>query len=322
MLYTCLRLAFTLLFVNMTMIFGGEEVLTGFHLSLDDLQPSDICIIQFDSRPLDNYWNASAIWNKAYAMYHGHKYAFMTMHSTSNEYKNQNHNNIKDKQYCYSKDNYKLHVVWCKVKAIISASRLIPSAKAYLYIDSDVVITSNYSLSHIIGYIRKDLNWDLRKKPVAFNQDGPGWSCKHAMSFGFNYCLNSGTVFWLKDDIAQNILEDWWLSASQPYSESKFKTKWRRRWPWEQAQMYKVYDTYSDHIMRLSFPNQSYLPWTSHKNPRSNYPTDSVDPWCFSHWPGANCFITHHCASLNQKMKIIENYAISYKVKINPIYID
>jgi hypothetical protein len=38
--------------------------------------------------------------------------------------------------------------------------------------------------------------------------------------------------------------------------------------------------------MRLSFPNEPFLPWKSTLNPKSQYPTDFVEPWCFSHWPG------------------------------------
>lgn len=60
--------------------------------------------------------------------------------------------------------------------------------------------------------------------------------------------------------------------------------------------------------MVLSFPDLSYLPWTSSKNPKSQYPTDSIEPYCFSHWPGANCFITHFCASRKQKEKMRLTY--------------
>ena len=58
---------------------------------------------------------------------------------------------------------------------MVSAAKVVPTAKAYLYIDSDAVVTSNHSLAVIIGYIRHDLGWDMRKLPLAFNQDGPGW---------------------------------------------------------------------------------------------------------------------------------------------------
>ena len=77
--------------------------------------------------------------------------------------------------------------------------------------------------------------------------------------------------------------------------------------------------------MVLSYPDLPYLPWTSKKDPKSQYPTDTVEPWCFSHWPGilhfkasvvivcsrashagAGCFITHSAASRTQKNKIVE----------------
>lgn len=65
-----------------------------------------------------------------------------------------------------------------------------------------------------------------------------------------------------------------------------------------------MYNKYRDSIQIFSFPKLKFLPWTSRKNPRSQYPTDFLEPWCFTHWPGANCFITHYCASTNQKQKM------------------
>lgn len=77
-----------------------------------------------------------------------------------------------------------------------------------------------------------------------------------------------------------------------------------RQWPWEQAQLYEVYRRHAAQIMLLTFPDLPHLPWTSKANPKSQYPTDAVEPYCFSHWPGANCFITHYCSSKNQKLKL------------------
>jgi len=93
-------------------------------------------------------------------------------------------------------ERHLLSAVWCKVKAMISAHELLPKAKAFLYLDSDAVLTSNYSLSDIVGFVRRELNWDMVAQPMAFNQDGPGWACKHTMEHSYPYCLNSGTLFW------------------------------------------------------------------------------------------------------------------------------
>lgn len=60
--------------------------------------------------------------------------------------------------------------------------------------------------------------------------------------------------------------------------------------------------------MILSFPALKFLPWTSKKNPKSQYPTDAIEPWCFTHWPIADCFITHFCASSKQKQKMRREY--------------
>lgn len=193
--------------------------------------------------------------------------------------------------------------------------------QAVLYLDTDAIITVNYSMTHVISFIIKDLNWNISHIPFSFNQDGPGWSCRMTMSTAYNYCLNSGTVLWFKSDISTRILQDWWNSAGDPYDISKFQMKWRQHWPWEQAQMYVIYERYCGHIIRLSFPSLPYLPWTSNKNPKSQYPTDFVEPWCLSHWPGANCFITHHCASSRQKAKLLQiNFWNSvYTKHLNPI---
>jgi hypothetical protein len=50
---------------------------------------------------------------------------------------------------------------------------------------------------------------------------------------------------------------------------------------------------------------------------RSQYPTDYIEPWCLTHWPGANCFVTHYCASANQKKKLLEIFSL-----LGPNYTD
>ena len=96
------------------------------------------------------------------------------------------------------------------------------------------------------------------------------------------------------------------------------------QWPWEQAQLYEVHLRHAAHIQLLSFPDLPHLPWTSTNNPGVQYPTDVVEPWCFSHWPGAGCFITHFAASKNQKLKMQRDYDLPNRsdIEINVVYID
>ena len=217
-----------LLASTIQLVSGGQELLHNFNLARDDLRPNDIAIVQFETRPLtekfsskvkdydNNYWNVSARWNKAYASRHGHQYAFIAMSQTTPCKTSQHH----------------LSAVWCKVKAMIRAHDLLPKAKAFVYLDSDAVMTSNYSLSDILGFIRKELKWDMSAMPLAMNQDGPGWACKNTVYKlkAYPYCLNSGTLFWVRSDVSYSILVDWWVSADDPYETSKFKSKWRDVW--------------------------------------------------------------------------------------------
>ena len=275
------------------LVLSGHEVLYKTVLQADDVKPEELAVIQFDSRlPLRSYWNASAHWNAAYCSKWGHQFLFLSM-----------------KGDC-SHGKLSLAPAWCKVKAMIEANAMLPRARAFLYMDSDAFITVNYSMTDVLAYIRKDLKWNTTAKPLALNQDGPGWACKNAMKLGYHYCLNSGTLLWLKSKASLMALKTWWDLAAEPYDRGRFTSKWRQAWPWEQAQLYKVHDAFEDKIMRLSFPDKPFLPWTSKKNPKSQYPTDYVEPWCFSHWPGANCFITHGAASQNQKLKLMSTYAL------------
>lgn len=202
-------------------IHAGQEVLYNFQPQPDDLQPHELAVIQYDSRPLADYWNTSARWNKAFCDKFGHQYFFLTSSGESSD---------GPAQCTYA--GHALAPAWCKVKAMLHANALASiSAKAFLYLDSDVVITvksGNYSLTSLLGYMRADKRWDMVQRPVAFNQDGPGWSCKFTMQkVGYPRCLNSGAVFWRRGHVAERILSDWWHSAGEPYGRNKFPSKWR-----------------------------------------------------------------------------------------------
>ena len=51
----------------------------------------------------------------------------------------------------------------------------------------------------------------LNERPIALNQDGPGWACKNTVEKlkAYEYCLNSGTLMWIRDDRSYNMLNDW-----------------------------------------------------------------------------------------------------------------
>jgi hypothetical protein len=77
-LKTMLTTAFLWLLLGVSVVYGGHEVLYKHAGKPSDVRPEERAIVQFDSRPLDEYWNTSSRWNKAYADKYGHKYMFLS----------------------------------------------------------------------------------------------------------------------------------------------------------------------------------------------------------------------------------------------------
>ena len=78
-------------------------------VQLEHLNRAEIAILQYDSRPLENYWLASASWNKHYCDLHGHQYLY---------YRGDE---------CDYDSSTRLASPWCKVKAMRQVSVLAPS---------------------------------------------------------------------------------------------------------------------------------------------------------------------------------------------------
>ena len=112
---------------------------------LRDIKPNEISILQYDSRPLEDYWLASALWNKYYSDLHGHKFLYYNMKSECT--------------YEYTK----LASPWCKVKAMLQAHQQNPNTKLFLYLDSDAVIDSafiNISINVFVSSMQHRLKWE------------------------------------------------------------------------------------------------------------------------------------------------------------------
>jgi len=164
----------TTIFIINKMILAGHEVLYNYQLTHDDLYDHNIAIIQYDSRPLSSYWNTSFRWNKAYCDKYGHEYVFLSSHH-HNPYHHHHYYHHHHHQICrydnfntsMSKDNKDdnnnhhqevlLAYQWCKVKAMIIANDMIinrnSNVKAILFLDSDALITVNYSMAIVIGKV-------------------------------------------------------------------------------------------------------------------------------------------------------------------------
>lgn len=177
---------------------------------IESLAPENFAIVQFDSRPLSNYWQSAAEWNQYYCKKHGHQFLYYT---------------FPHGETCHYKDE-PLASAWCKVKAMINAMEDHPTAHVFYYMDSDAVVDKAFesmSLKDITLSMKKKLNWNPNEKPIIFNQDGPCWWCRLIIKVGYTMCLNAGTVVWYRHELSEKILREWWDASMDSYETNPIK---------------------------------------------------------------------------------------------------
>lgn len=261
-----------------TLLIAADEI------QLAKLEPSEIALMQYDSRNPSGYWLASAVWNNYYCDKHGHKFIYFST-----------------KEGCHYKFET-LATPWCKVKAMIDANRLFPEIKLFIYMDSDAVIDRkfvDYPVNHFLGVMQERLAWEPEKKPIVFNQDGPCWWCSLIQKVGYTMCLNAGTVMWYRHPISEMVLDSWWSASMDSYETNPIKRKFRIKWPWEQDRQMAVYNRSSEYIQVASDPDKVMM--KNHKG---------VNDWCLSHLPGSGCFISHYCSNANSKITMSKMHPV------------
>lgn len=163
----------TLLEMLMLLILTSNGITCESVVLMGDLLPSQIAILQFDSRPMENYWLASSKWNNQYAKKHGHLFLYYNLNG--------------DCRY----GSVVLSQAWCKVKAMMQVKVMITilawmlmltfrqaneehaEIKVFIYMDSDAVIAQAYqdtSLVHLLSIMQAKLKWDPSDRPMVFNQ--------------------------------------------------------------------------------------------------------------------------------------------------------
>lgn len=279
-----------------------EPIKNGVDIS--KLNPYEIAIVQYDSRPLDDYWLASAGWNNYYCKKHGHEYIHYTLINNNDI----NNNKLYDVQgAACMHGNELLASPWCKVRAMIEANNNYKHIKLFIYMDSDAVVSKlyeNFSLQVFLGVLQSKLDWKVENKPIIFNQDGPCWWCGMIKGIGYTTCLNAGTVLWYRHDSSLKVLQEWWDSSMDSYDNNPIRRPFRRKWPWEQDRQMALYHRNPKNIQVASHPDKAHM---DHKAGWTD--------WCLSHLPSSGCFISHHCENKNSKNNMIRMYAVDDKFK-------
>ena len=177
-------------------------------IDVEKLKPSEIAIMQYDSREPRDYWLSAAKWNNQYCKRHGHVFIYYT-----------------SKEGCHYNAE-KLATPWCKVKAMLAANEDYPSVKLFVYMDSDAVVDKRFSdkpLNAHMKVMQDRLQWDPSVKPIVFNQDGSCWWCQMVVRVGYNMCLNAGTVVWYRHHHSEMILQRWWDASMDSYDTNPIK---------------------------------------------------------------------------------------------------
>ena len=175
---------------------------------ISTIPPQKIAIMQFDSRPLKNYWLSAAQWNAAYCQKHGHRFIYYTTDEA-----------------CHHGDE-PLASAWCKVRAMLNIHEDFPDIDFFIYLDSDAVIDkrfASFSLNQMLEVMQHELSWNPEEKPIIFNQDGPCWWCTFIIKIGYKMCLNAGTVAWYRHPTSLKILQEWWDASMDSYETNPIK---------------------------------------------------------------------------------------------------
>jgi hypothetical protein len=265
----------------------GFTVAAATSVQLSSLRRDEIALMQFDSRPLDNYWKSAADWNNYYCALHGHQFIYYTINSPT----------------ACKHGEEQLYSAWCKVRAMLQAHEQNPHIKLFIYMDSDAVISrafANMSVNAFLGTMQSRLDWDPQHRPMVFNQDGPCWWCDMIKKIGYTMCLNAGTVMWYRHENSLQVLREWWDASMDSYVGNPIRRPFRMKWPWEQDRQMALYNrTGGRHIQIASQPTRPFMQLRAGHH-----------DWCLSHIPISGCFIAHHCEGKKSKKNLISLYEL------------
>ena len=133
---------------------------------INRLQPHEVALLQFDSRNLQGYWLASALWNQAYTQRHGHRYIYYNLELTKSCRYGKCHSQLWMITVMHDNQNpgkTLLADAWCKVRAMIQANDQYPAVKLFIYLDSDAVIDKafvNVSAVTMVAEVQNRLQWN------------------------------------------------------------------------------------------------------------------------------------------------------------------
>lgn len=134
-----------------------------------------------------------------------------------------------------------MHATWGKVKAMIEAVDMYPTAKYFMFLDSDVAINYKESMRNVtVPELFQRIENKVGAYPMYLQADNDGQleMLRKETTYADPVSVNTGVIFWRGGAQAKTILETWWNSSVDAYDVPGLPWQcFRWQWPYDQNRM-------------------------------------------------------------------------------------
>eukprot|EP00929_Paragymnodinium_shiwhaense_P032580 TRINITY_DN18029_c2_g1_i1.p1 TRINITY_DN18029_c2_g1~~TRINITY_DN18029_c2_g1_i1.p1 ORF type:complete len:417 (+),score=30.47 TRINITY_DN18029_c2_g1_i1:105-1355(+) len=211
---------------------------------------------------------------------------------------------------------------WAKVKASREAMRQFPTARYFVYADTDAVISARYwnnSIPDLFELVRQNYGSDGKIAPFVVTQEPLGWWCKHVRQYQPTYtaCLNDGAFMWENTPANADLLDHWWEASLDNYSiahQGRYWWPFRTEWPFEQDRLMALVNDVThplslhvkDRFRVIPDPENLSMDITWDQMLKQGRSYASINRrgrnFCFAAATQAGCFLNHNCfANFNRQ---------------------
>lgn len=134
-----------------------------------------------------------------------------------------------------------MHATWGKVKAMIEAVDMYPTAKYFMFLDSDVAVNYKASMKNVtVPELFQRIANKVGTYPMYLQSDNDGQltMLRRDSTYVNPVSVNTGVILWRGGAHAKSILETWWNSSVDTYDLPGYPWQWFRwQWPYDQNRM-------------------------------------------------------------------------------------
>jgi len=134
-----------------------------------------------------------------------------------------------------------LHATFGKIKAMIEAVDMYPTAKYFMFLDSDVAVNYKESMKNVtVPELFQRIESKAGTYPMYLQSDNDGQltMLRAESTYANPVSVNTGVILWRGGAQAKSILETWWNSSVDAYDPPNHPWQcFRWQWPYDQNRM-------------------------------------------------------------------------------------